>query len=257
MLVFSEKGLLCAQNPDGTVRLPSCGELGLTDGWHLFSVDGTGFFIHEGAPMDAQGVWQYINSRKLREFSPNADLFACGAAESLYRWYASNRFCGRCGGRMAKGTTERSLVCPDCGQTVYPKICPGIIAAVCDGDRLLLTKYAGRAFTRWALVAGFNEIGEAIETTVRREVMEEVGLRIKNLRFYRSQPWVYTDTLLCGFFAELDGSDRITLQESELAEAVWFSRDELPEDHSSISLTGEMIEYFRKNGFPAPDAQTV
>ena len=99
-------------------------------------------------------------------------------------------------------------------------------------------------------MAGFNEIGESIEDTVRREVMEEVGLRVKNLQFYKSQPWVFTDTLLMGFFAQLDGSDHITLQEDELSEAVWFSRAALPTDHSAISLTGEMIEYFRLHGAP-------
>ena len=138
------------------------------------------------------------------------------------------------------------MVCPECGQTVYPKICPAVIAAVHDGDRLLLTRYRGRPFKKYALIAGFNEIGESIEQTVHREVMEEAGLRVKNLRFYKSQPWVFTDTLLMGFYAELDGSDQIRLQEDELAEAGWFLRDAIPEDHSNISLTGEMIEQFRQ-----------
>lgn len=137
------------------------------------------------------------------------------------------------------------MVCLDCGSTVYPKICPAVIVAVVNGERLLLTRYRGRPFKKYALVAGFNEIGESIEATVHREVMEEVGLRVKNLRFYKSQPWVFTDSLLMGFVCELDGSDTITLQEDELAEANWFAREELPKDYSHISLTGEMIEQFR------------
>ena len=118
-------------------------------------------------------------------------------------------------------------------------------AAVHDGDRLLLTRYRGRPFKKYALIAGFNEIGETIEQTVHREVLEEAGVRVRNLRFYKSQPWVFTDTLLMGFVCELDGSDKITVQESELAEASWHLRSELPQDHSYISLTGEMIEQFR------------
>ena len=121
---------------------------------------------------------------------------------------------------------------------------------MCDGDRLLLTKYAGRGFSRYALVAGFAEIGESIEDTVRREVMEEVGLRLGELRFYKSQPWVFTDTLLMGFYARLDGPDTVRLQEDELSLAQWFSRDALPGDHSAISLTGEMIEVFRAGQDP-------
>ena len=167
------------------------------------------------------------------------------AGESLWRWYGANRFCGRCGTQMRHGDTERSRVCPACGNTVYPKICPAVIVAVHDGDRLVLTKYRGRPFKKFALIAGFNEIGESIEDTVRREVMEEVGLKVKNLRFYKSQPWTFTDTLLMGFYAQLDGDDTITIQEDELSEGAWYHRAEIPSDYSPISLTGEMIEMFR------------
>ena len=127
----------------------------------------------------------------------------------------------------------------------FRKICPAVIVAVHDGDRLVLTRYKDRPIKHLALVAGFNEIGETIEETVHREVLEETGLRVKNLRFYKSQPWVFTDTLLFGFFAELDGSDRITVQEDELAEANWYPRSEVPADTAHMSLTAEMIEQFR------------
>ena len=177
---------------------------------------------------------------------PKEAVFAAAVGESLHRWYGANRFCGRCGRPMADSDTERALVCPDCGLTVYPKICPAVIVAVSDGDRLLLTKYRGRAFRRYALVAGFAEIGESIEDTVRREVFEETGLRVKNLRFYKSQPWVFTDSLLMGFWCELDGSDAVTLETNELSEAGWYARAEIPTDHSGISLTGEMMEVFRR-----------
>ena len=216
-------------------------------------MDGRGYLLWEGQPPAAPAGYDYRPTRPLRDLRPDETLFALGAGESLWRWYEANRFCGHCGAPMAHGTSERSQVCPRCGQTVYPKICPAIIAAVYDGDRLLLTRYRGRPFTRYALVAGFNEIGESIEDTVRREVMEEVGLRVKNLRFYKSQPWVFTDSLLMGFFAQLDGPDAITLQEDELSEAAWFDRRNIPTDHSGISLTGEMIEYFRAHGAPAPN----
>lgn len=94
---------------------------------------------------------------------------------------------------------------------VFPKISPAVIVAVTDNDRVLLTKYAGRTYKNYALVAGFNEAGETIEQTVRREVMEEVGLKVKNLKYYKSQPWGLSGSLLSGFFCELDGDDKITL----------------------------------------------
>ncbi len=240
---------------DGALRLPAVGSLpaplaGLTFSY-AFSIDGLRYFYADaaeaGAELPAEG---FLPSREYRVLAPRDLAFACSVGESLHRWRRNNQFCGCCGARMEASQTERAAVCPACGLTVYPKICPAVIVAVTDGDRLLLTKYRGRAFKRYALVAGFNEIGESIEDTVRREVMEETGLRVGNLRFYKSQPWVVTDSLLMGFFCDLEGADRVTLEEDELSEAAWFPRAELPEDHSNISLTGEMIELFRRGGEP-------
>jgi len=108
-----------------------------------------------------------------------------------------------------------------------------------------LTKYKGRAHSRYALIAGFSEIGESLEQTVCREVKEEVGLRVKNLHYYKSQPWPFTDTILAGFYAELDGDDTIKLQEDELSLGVWMNRADIPPEIGKISLTSEMIEAFR------------
>ena len=246
IFIFSPKGLLCRVEDDAVI-LPTFSDVGTAvgSGLHLFAIDDTACYLHEGEAPETVAGWDYMDTKKLRNYRADEHLFALAAAESLFRWYRDNRFCGRCGEKMTHGTTERSQVCPACGNTVYPKICPAVIVAVHHGDRLLLTRYAGRAYTRHALIAGFNEIGESIEDTVRREVMEEAGLKVKNLRFYKSQPWVFTDSLLMGFYAELDGSDAVTVQEAELAEALWFRREDIPLDYSPISLTGEMIETFR------------
>ena len=116
-----------------------------------------------------------------------------------------------------------------------------------NGDKILMSKYAGRAYKKYALLAGFTEIGETVEQTVAREVMEEVGLKVKNIRYYKSQPWAFSDTLLMGFYCDLDGDDTIILDQNELALAEWFSREDIPEVTSMESLTNEMIIRF-KNG---------
>ena len=246
VLVFGEHGLLCRVTEE-VLALPTLADLDAADAAvvRLFAIDDRAYYLWEQAAPEQVEGWQWFDAKNLRSLHADETLFACAAAESLRRWYDGNRFCGRCGGRMAHGAKERSQVCPACGHTVYPKICPAVIVAVHDGDRLVLTRYRGRAFRRYALVAGFNEIGETIEETVRREVLEEVGVKVKNLRFYKSQPWVFTDTLLMGFYAELDGSDRLTVQEDELSEAVWMRREDLPQDQTFLSLTSEMIEQFR------------
>lgn len=250
VFIYRENQVL-AKQVDGELALPVFADFPETvaSAQFLFRIDEIAYFEYEGAALpEAQG-YHFVPLGEIRVMQPQHEAFAVAAAETLHRWYANNRFCGRCGQPMVKRESERAMECPKCGKITYPLICPSVIVGVHDGDRLLLTKYAGGSFRRYALIAGYAEFGEPIEDTVRREVMEEVGLKVKNLRFYKSQPWPYTDTLLMGFFCELDGDDKVTLQEDELGEATWFNRDELPEGGSKSSLTGEMIEVFRNRGF--------
>ncbi|MCD8330804.1 MAG: NAD(+) diphosphatase [Lachnospiraceae bacterium] len=211
---------------------------------YLFSIDDTAFYSVDGWNGELPGCqWEDVGA--FRTAAPGYLAFAGITGEQLFTWRQDHRFCGGCGARMAPSNTERDFRCPDCGRIVYPKICPAVIVAVTHGDRILLSRYAGRAHAHYALVAGFAEFGEPIEDTVRREVMEEVGLRVKNLRFYKSQPWSFSDTLLMGFYCELDGSEDIILDTNELAEAVWVRREDVPERSRDISLTSEMMERFR------------
>ena len=259
---------IAAAQEDGMLRFPRFGQLSPAARalrWrYAFTLGAQAYFLADGSDADweaiaevtapprpdsdlpAKGRLVAVPSRHYRNLGPKEAVFAAAVSESLQRWYAANCFCGHCGAPMQDSETERARVCPDCGLTLYPRICPAVIVAVTDGDRLLLTRYQGRAYQRFALVAGFAEIGESIEDTVHREVFEETGLRVKHLRFYKSQPWVFTDSLLFGFYCTLDGSDAVTIQQSELSEAGWYRREEIPDDYSGISLTGEMIERFRR-----------
>lgn len=112
-------------------------------------------------------------------------------AMQIHRWYSENKFCFRCGHNIEKGIGERSPVCHNCGKIVYPAISPGVIVALKDGNRSLLTKYNQKhsKYTRYALIAAYTEIGETFENTVRREVREEVELKVKNITYYKNQPY--------------------------------------------------------------------
>ena len=244
---------LCLGEDDMVLRrendqyyLPRFSELKLetANARHLFSLDGTGCYL-TAPPAELPEGFVRISGRELRQVRPMETAFAAATAAQLKRWYRDRSFCGRCGHPMESSTTERAMVCPRCGLTEYPKLCPAVIVAVTDGDRLLLTRYAGRPYRGDALIAGFVEIGETVEDTVHREVMEEVGLRVKNLRYYKSQPWAFTDTLLMGYYCELDGDGTITLDRSELREGFWQQRDEITPRDSDVSLTAEMVERFR------------
>lgn len=172
--------------------------------------------------------------------------FAAATAQHLSRWYNSHRFCGRCGTSLHHSRTERALLCPSCGLVSYPVIAPCVLAAVTCGERLLLTRYARPGASRLVLVAGFVEIGETAEQAAAREVMEETGLRIKNLRYTGSQPWGFSGSLAFGFLAELDGPDAVHLDTSELAEARWVKRDDIPPCPDESSLTMTMIARFSR-----------
>ena len=245
VLCYRGRTLYCKVE-DGSLVLPRVKDVEPSALQYAFSIDERADYLLSDAELKEANGFSYFDTGKLRTLAPGPALMAAAAGESLYRWYSGQRFCGRCGKPMEKSKIERAMVCPACGNTVYPKICPAVIVAVTDGDRLLLTRYANRPFRGYALIAGFVEIGETLEDTVHREVMEEVGVKVKNLRYYKNQPWAFTDTLLTGFYCELDGDPDITLDHNELCEGVWLSREEIPSRENDISLTAEMIERFRK-----------
>lgn len=214
----------------------------------LFETDGRGFFLSPDVLPESGGL-QYQDVRILRNKQPGWLSFCGATAAHLARWYENYRFCGKCAAPMLHKQDERALYCPACGRVEYPRINPVVIVGIVDGERLLLVKSGVSEYKSHALVAGFMEIGETLEDTVRREVREEVGLDVRNIRYYKSQPWAFSDSVLVGFFADVDGNTEPYLDGRELSEAVWFHRDEIPAEGNSLSLTWDMIEHFRRNSF--------
>lgn len=213
---------------------------------YLFSIDETRYYlIPSFCPEWAPG-FAMEDVSVFRTLGPRKHAFALITGFHLFTWYQTHRFCGACGHENIHDKKERMMLCPACGNTQYPRISPAVIVAVRNGEKLLLSKYAGRNHTRYALIAGFAEIGETLEETVKREVMEEVGLKVKNIHYYKSQPWALSGSLLSGFYCDLDGDDQITLDETELAVAEWFERKEIPYENYDVSLTREMMLQFKK-----------
>ena len=218
---------------------------------YVFRMQDVNYFLWMGeAGISADGSYGYESARTLRQLKSKDQCFAAMTAWHLFVWYRNNRFCGRCATPTVHDGKERMLRCPECGNMIFPRINPAVIVAVTDGDRIVMTKYAGRSYSHYALIAGFTEIGETIEQTVHREVMEEVGLKVKNLRYYKSQPWGVDGNVLMGFYCDLDGEDAIRLDEKELAVAEWHHREKLPIEDDGISLTREMIRIFGEGKEP-------
>lgn len=242
VFVFRGKEVLLREKTDGALSFPTAGETTQTQLQYLFSIDDRAFFLGR----EPVAGYEFGDLRLLRRCQPQDLCFAGMTAWHLSDWYEGHRFCGRCGKAMHHHNTLRALQCDGCGNLVFPVIAPAVIVAVVHEDKILVTRYAGRGFKGMALVAGFCEIGETAEDTVHREVMEEAGLRVKNLRYFGSQPWGYASNLLLGYFCELDGSDEIHFDHEELSSAVWIRREDLePVTENRLSLTGTMLETFR------------
>lgn len=185
---------------------------------------------------------------------PKNIYFGMCTAWHLYVWYRDNKYCGRCGAKTQHDGKERMMKCPECGNMIFPRINPAVIVIVTDGDKCLLATSAGPTTTskdkRYGAIAGFIEIGETAEEAVAREVMEEVGLHVKNIRYYKSQPWGIAGNLSIGYFCDLDGDKTMHIDTSELATAEWFKRGEIPGKDDGISLTREMMTLFNEGREP-------
>ncbi len=239
--------ILLGSSPDGIV-FPRYGEIPddskeEKDFLYLFAIDDMRFFLSRDLTLPG---YDWIDPRSLRRSAaPQHLIYAALVGSQLARWYETHRFCGRCRTEMVPGRKERMLQCPSCGLTEYPKICPCVIVGVIHDGKILVSQYRNGFRDHYALTAGFAEIGETIEETAAREVYEETRQRIKNLRFYKSQPWPFSDSLLFGFFAELDVSGEIVIQEDELAMAKWVTPGEIYETPDNFSLTNEMLCQFK------------
>lgn len=250
-LYFQKKSCLLTYTEDG-IRFPKFKELEIEhpciyeNATYLFTIDHQKFYWVPEIDVKAYPEFSMESIWVFREVNPQYLAFAGITGYQLYNWYETHKFCGKCGSLLKQDSKERMLYCDQCHQMEYPKISPAVIIAVTHKDRILLSKYAKGVYKNYALVAGYTEIGETLEETVQREVMEETGLKVKNIQYYKSQPWSFSDTVLMGFFCELDGDDQITLDKEELAVAQWFQREEIPVEWKRDSLTNEMIMQFKK-----------
>lgn len=170
-----------------------------------------------------------------------AGFMAAGTATQILEWASTHRYCGRCATPTERLPDERCMKCPACGLLAYPRIAPAVIVLVRRGEEALLARGARFPLPFYSTLAGFVEIGETLEETVSREIREEVGVEVKDVRYFGSQPWPFPHSLMVGFTAEWAGGD-IRCDPKEIVDAAWFRRDALPPIPPALSIARRLID---------------
>lgn len=245
VLAFRKNEVLIRQLPDNGFRCPQVREFELPELRYLLRIDETRYFMLEDLADVPEG-YQFVDIRMTRIMIPHDLSFAVMTGYHLFLWYRYHQFCGRCGTRLEHHPSERKMLCPRCGHALYPYVKPAIIVALTRGNDLMLTTRPGHLFR--SLIAGFCEIGESAEEAVRREVREEVGLEISEMKYFGTQPWGYDANLMIGYFAKAVGDAEPVPDETELSGAFWVPREEI-EEQIIPSLGSEMIMYFKYHGW--------
>lgn len=248
---FQKENLLLKHH-NGQLHFPIRQDFGgkIDAGIFLFTLNDTPCFLAESCVIPDHPDFVYHDISFFRNIAQKEVAYTSIVALQLMHWYNDNRFCGKCGSLVHHKSDERALVCDACGNLLFPRISPAIIVAIICKDRILLAKGVNFRGGFYSLVAGYADIGETLEEAVSREVKEEVGLDVTGIRYYSSQPWPLSASMMIGFIAYADDRQPVVIDPHEISDAAWYSRDHLPSHPpASISIAGEMIEKFR-NGDP-------
>jgi NAD+ diphosphatase len=190
--------------------------------------------------------WAFNDLRSVYSYLEEDIYLLAGRAIQIINWDKNHQFCGKCGTPTETMPDEMAKFCPECGFTSFTRLSPAVITAIIKDGKLLMAKHNYTRSNMYGLIAGFVEAGETLEEAVQRETQEEVGLKVKNIKYFGSQPWPFPHSLMIGFTAEYE-SGEIEVDGKEIAHAKWFSVNELPEMPSKISIAGELIDWHIEN----------
>jgi NAD+ diphosphatase len=251
---FRSEELLLLEGEPPSVPRRSPEELGLRVLFEqeVGELDGRRCYAVEVAPdaeapegmafQDLRGLWD----------SDEAFFSVAGRAKQIVEWNRTHRFCGRCGTETEFGSEPLAKKCPRCGMAFYPRLSPAAIMLVRRDDELLLARSPHFPPGMYSALAGFVEPGESIEETIRREVREEVGVELGNIRYFGSQPWPFPNSLMIGFIVDYAGGELKIGQPEEIEDAGWYSLDRLPKLPPGVSIARAMIDQFvaEHDGYP-------
>lgn len=236
--VFCQSDLVLEKTTDG-YRIPTEPPTELKPWTTVMNVDGEKAYRID-LPLLGNENYEMCGLRQSYYKLSEEEYLKAGKCHELLYWDQNTKYCGVCGGLM-KFHTDISKRCEHCGKEVWPQLSTAVIVLVRKGDEVLLVHANNFRTDFYGLVAGFVETGETLEEAVHREVMEETGLHIKNLKYFASQPWPYPCGLMVGFTADYDGG-KIHLQRSELSKGAWFDKDHLPHIPEKLSIARHLID---------------
>ena len=250
LYVLAGQSLCVVYEAGGEPRIP----VGAVPGAALFlgELAGAPCFAHalgDGEP--APEGTDPVALRQLFGALPDDDFAIAGRALGVTAWDRDHRHCGRCGAPTERSPTERVRTCTRCGHGAYPRLSPAVIALVVRDGRALLARNARFPRSFYSTLAGFVELGESLEHAVAREIHEEAGIAITDIRYFGSQPWPFTNSLMIGFTARWAGGE-IVPDPTEIADASWFAPDELPPVPPRLSIARELIDDFVRRHGGAP-----
>jgi NAD+ diphosphatase len=243
--IFYHDELLVSVGDKSSSHIPFMNDIkslraSFSDIQYLGLVDGKDSYIASLSEKLSLKDHVFIGLRKLFGSMEDDWYWLANRACHLIFWKKKNRYCGSCGEAMHVSEDEVAMTCSKCGNIVYPRISPAVIVAITKGDQILLAHAAKFSGQMYSVIAGFVEPGETLEECVKREIMEEVGLYVRNIRYFSNQPWPYPDSLMIAFTAEYESGD-IRIDNKEITDANWYSRDNLPDLPSNVSVARKLI----------------
>lgn len=247
-----DSGKLYVQSDDKNVRIPCFSISKLIPNeivrmQYLGLLDGKACYCGEiNAAHTSLLESDYFDLRSLFGILEDDLFLLAGRAYQILNWDYNHQYCGRCGTSTIQKEDERAKLCPKCNLIVYPGISPAVITAIIKGNEILLAHAMRFAGNMYSVIAGFVEPGETLEETVKREVYEEVGLRIKNIKYFGNQPWPFPNSLMIAFTSEYE-SGEISVDGNEISQAGWYTVHNLPQIPGRISIARQLIDWFIDN----------
>ena len=238
--VFCQSDLVLEKTDEG-YRIPTMPPTEIKPWTSVMNVDGEKAYRIE-QPLLGHEHYEMCGLRQSYYKLSSEEYLKAGKCQELLYWDQNTKFCGVCGGPM-RFDTDISKKCEHCGKEIWPQLATAVIVLVRKNNEVLLVHAKNFRTDHYGLVAGFVETGETLEEAVHREVMEETGLHIKNLKYFASQPWPYPCGLMVGFTADYDGG-KIHLQRSELTKGSWFDKDHLPQIPEKLSIARQLIDHW-------------